>query len=156
MVLSCIESRVAPELIFDTGPGDLFVLRTGGRAVGPVVTGSAEYGPVTSATPLVFVLGHRRWGAIDAVYKATLAGKPLPEQPDANAKALRPAYGLTVKEGGPDAVDRMVRARIELTADDLRTDADLSPMVKEGALAVVGGSYSLDTGPLEVLSGAPA
>lgn len=50
-VLSCIDSRVPPELLFDTGLGDLYVMRTGGEAVGPVVTGSVEYGPMTSGTP---------------------------------------------------------------------------------------------------------
>lgn len=49
----------------------------------------------------------------------------------------------------------MIRAQITLTADELRTNADLAPMVKEGALAVVGGYYSLDTGKVEILTGAP-
>ncbi|MFD2121927.1 carbonic anhydrase, partial [Streptomyces cirratus] len=56
-VLACIDSRVPPELLFDTGLGDLYVMRTGGEAIGPVVTGSVEYGPMTSGTPLVVVLG---------------------------------------------------------------------------------------------------
>jgi carbonic anhydrase len=155
VVLSCIDSRVAPELIFDTGLGDLYVLRTGGQAVGPVVTGSVEYGPVTSSTPLVFVLGHQRCGAVDAVYKAARDGKTLPGNLDALSKALRPAYEQALKEGGPDPVERMIRAQITLTADELRANADLAPMVKEGALAVVGGYYSLDTGKVEILTGAP-
>lgn len=155
VVLSCIDSRVAPELIFDTGLGDLYVLRTGGQAVGPVVTGSVEYGPVTSSTPLVFVLGHQRCGAVDAAYKAARDGKTLPGNLDALSKALRPAYEQALKEGGPDPVERMIRAQITLTADELRTNADLAPMVKEGALAVVGGYYSLDTGKVEILTGAP-
>ncbi|MFJ4603666.1 carbonic anhydrase [Streptomyces griseoluteus] len=50
-ILSCIDSRVPPELLFDTGLGDLYVMRTGGEAVDPVVTGSVEYGPMTSDTP---------------------------------------------------------------------------------------------------------
>ncbi|MFG2616752.1 carbonic anhydrase [Streptomyces sp. NPDC048507] len=155
VVLSCIDSRVAPELLFDTGLGDLYVLRTGGQAVGPVVTGSVEYGPVTSGTPLVFVLGHQRCGAIDAAYKAARDGTTLPGNLDALSKALRPAYDVAVKEGGPDPVDRMIRAQIALTADELRANADLAPLVKDGSLAVVGGYYSLDTGVVEVLTGAP-
>lgn len=76
VVLGCIDSRVPPELLFDTGFGDLFVMRTGGQVVGPVVTGSVEYGPMTSGTPLIVVLGHQRCGAIKASYKALKDNKP--------------------------------------------------------------------------------
>ncbi|MEV7544829.1 carbonic anhydrase [Streptomyces sp. NPDC089915] len=155
VVLSCIDSRVPPELLFDTGLGDMYVLRTGGQTLGPVVTGSVEYGPMTSATPLVLVLGHQRCGAIDAAYKAARDGKALPGNLEALAKALRPAYEQTVKEGGPDPVDRMIRAQVRLTADELRGNADLAPLVRKGTLAVVGAYYSLDTGRVEVLTGAP-
>ncbi|MFD9406053.1 carbonic anhydrase [Streptomyces sp. NPDC059989] len=155
VVLSCIDSRVAPELLFDTGLGDLYVLRTGGQAVGPVVVGSVEYGPVTGGTPLILVLGHQRCGAIEAAYDAARAGKALPGNLEAIGKALRPAYEQTVKAPGADPVDTMIRNQVKLTADDLRANADLAPLVKKGGLGVVGAYYSLDTGEVEVLSGAP-
>jgi carbonic anhydrase len=155
-VLACIDSRVPPELLFDTGLGDLYVMRTGGQAVGPVVTGSVEYGPMTSGTPLVVVLGHQRCGAIEATYRATRDGKTLPGNLRAIADALRPAYDRAVKEGGADPVETMIRAQIKLTADDLRSNKDLGPLVGKGALAVVGAYYSLDTGRVEVLTGAPS
>ncbi|MFI8277916.1 carbonic anhydrase [Streptomyces sp. NPDC085929] len=155
VVLSCIDSRVAPELIFDTGLGDLYVLRTGGQAVGPVVTGSVEYGPMTGGTPLVVVLGHQRCGAIEAAYKSLKGGTPLPGNLQAIAKAMVPAYELTAKNPGADPVDTMTHHQIKVTADDLRANADLGSLVKKGALAVVGAYYSLDTGKVEVLTGAP-
>ncbi|MFF8024526.1 carbonic anhydrase [Streptomyces sp. NPDC007896] len=154
-ILSCIDSRVPPELLFDTGLGDLYVMRTGGEAIGPVVTGSVEYGPMTSGTPLIVVLGHQRCGAIEAAYKSIRDGKPLPGNLEAIAKALRPAYEQ-VHGGGADPVDSMARAQVTLTAADLRSNLDLAPLVKKGALAVVGAYYSLDTGKVEVLAGAPA
>ncbi|MFE2933205.1 carbonic anhydrase [Streptomyces sp. NPDC059278] len=154
-ILSCIDSRVPPELLFDTGLGDLYVMRTGGEAVGPVVTGSVEYGPMTSGTPLVVVLGHQRCGAVAAAYKSIRDGKPLPGNLDAIARALRPAYEQAVREGGSDPVEAMARAQVELTAADLRSNQDLAPLVAKGALAVVGAYYSLDTGKVEVLAGAP-
>ncbi|MEU9546168.1 MULTISPECIES: carbonic anhydrase [Streptomyces] len=154
-ILSCIDSRVPPELLFDTGLGDLYVMRTGGEAIDPVVTGSVEYGPMTSATPLIVVLGHQRCGAIEAAYKSIRDGKPLPGNLEAIAQALRPAYEQ-VHGGGPDPVDSMARAQVTLTAADLRSNQDLAPLVKKGALAVVGAYYSLDTGKVEVLAGAPA
>ncbi|MFG2875276.1 carbonic anhydrase [Streptomyces sp. NPDC048337] len=155
VVLSCIDSRVPPELVFDTGLGDLYVLRTGGQAVGPVVTGSVEYGPVTGGTPLILVLGHQRCGAIEAAYEATRAGTALPGNLEAINKALQPAYARTAKAPGADPVDTMIRNQIRLTADELRANADLAPLVKKGSVAVVGAYYSLDTGEVEVLTGTP-
>lgn len=155
-ILSCIDSRVPPELLFDTGLGDLYVMRTGGTAVGPVVTGSVEYGPMTSGTPLVVVLGHQRCGAVKAAYGALQDGKRLPGSLQAIARALRPAYQQAVREGGTDPVETMARAQVRLTAKALRSNQDLAPLVDKGALAVVGAYYSLDTGKVEVLDGAPS
>ncbi|WP_234042500.1 carbonic anhydrase [Streptomyces marianii] len=155
-ILSCIDSRVPPELIFDTGLGDLYVMRTGGEAIGPVVTGSVEYGPMTSGTPLVMVLGHQRCGAVEAAYKSIRDGEPLPGNLEAIVDALRPAYEQAVREGGPDPVETMARAQATLTAETLRSNEDLAPLVQEGALAVVGAYYLLDTGKVEVLSGSPS
>ncbi|MCD7438795.1 carbonic anhydrase [Streptomyces lincolnensis] len=155
VILSCIDSRVPPELLFDTGLGDLFVLRTGGQVVGPVVTGSVEYGPLTSGTPLVVVLGHQRCGAIDAAYKALSDGKTLPGNLQAISDALRPAYRETVKSKHPDPVDAMIRIHVKQTSAALRSNKDLAPLVAKGDLAVVSAYYSLDTGKVEVLTGAP-
>ncbi|MFF2144055.1 carbonic anhydrase [Kitasatospora sp. NPDC058190] len=154
-ILSCIDSRVPPELLFDTGLGDLYVMRTGGEAVEPVVTGSVEYGPMTSGTPLIVVLGHQRCGAVKATYESIRDGKPLPGNLQAIVKALQPAYDQAVREGGADPVETMARAQVTLTAADLRANQDLAPLVAKGALAVVGAYYSLDTGQVEVLAGAP-
>ncbi|MFJ3231125.1 carbonic anhydrase [Streptomyces sp. NPDC086787] len=155
-VLSCIDSRVPPELIFDTGLGDLYVMRTGGEATGPVVTGSVEYGPMTGGTPLIMVLGHQRCGAVQSAYRSFQDDKPLRGNLEAIAEALRPAYEQAVREGGDDPVETMSRAQVTLTATQLRSNQDLAPLVRKGGLAVVGAYYSLDTGKVEVLSGAPA
>ncbi|OIK05304.1 carbonic anhydrase [Streptomyces monashensis] len=155
-ILSCIDSRVPPELLFDTGLGDLYVMRTGGQAVGPVVTGSVEYGPMTSGTPLVVVLGHQRCGAVKAAYQSLRDDKPLPGNLQAIVTALRPAYEQAVREGGADPVETMARAQVKLTASALRSNEDLAPLVRKGSLAVVGAYYSLDTGTVEVLAGRPS
>ncbi|MGK5548252.1 carbonic anhydrase [Streptomyces sp. URMC 127] len=155
VVLSCLDCRVPPELLFDTGLGDLYVLRTGAQATGPVVTGSVQYGPMTTGTPLIVVLGHQRCGAAKAAYDALRDGATLPGNLQAIADAVQPAYKKTLKYRGPDPADVMVRAQAELTAAELRSGKDLSPLVKKGALAVVSAYYSLDTGRAEILSGAP-
>ncbi|MEU7639446.1 carbonic anhydrase [Streptomyces sp. NPDC039016] len=155
-VLSCIDSRVPPELLFDTGLGDLYVMRTGGEAIDPVVTGSVEYGPMTSGTPLIVVLGHQRCGAVEAAHRSLRDGRPLPGNLKAIVQALRPAYELAVRKGGADPIETMARAQVTLTASALRANGDLGPLVSRGALAVVGAYYSLDTGAVEVLGGAPS
>ncbi|GAA3831797.1 hypothetical protein [Streptomyces chiangmaiensis] len=83
-------------------------------------------------------------------------GKPLPGNLAAIAKALRPAYEQAARDGGPDPVETMARAQVTLTAAALRFNQDLAPLVGKGALAVVGAYYSLDTGKVEVLAGAPS
>ena len=155
-VLSCIDSRVPPELVFDTGLGDLFVMRSGGTALGPVVTGSVEYGPMTSGTPLIVVLGHQRCGAVAAAYKALRDDEPLPGNLQAITHALRPAYEQAVRERSADPIETMARAQVKLTANALRGNRDLAPLVAKGDLAVVSAYYSLDTGQVEILNGAPA
>ncbi|WP_208614982.1 carbonic anhydrase [Streptomyces caeruleatus] len=156
VIVSCIDSRVPPELLFDTGIGDLFVMRTGGQVVAPVVTGSVEYGPLTAGTPLIVVLGHQRCGAIKAAYSALKDDKPLPGNLQSIVEALRPAYQEISRQKHTDPVDAMIRVHVKQTAADLRSNADLAPLVKKGDLAVVSAYYSLDTGRVEVLTGAPA
>ena len=156
VILSCIDSRGPPELLFDTGLGDLFVMRTGGQVVSPVVVGSVEYGPLTSGTPLIVVLGHQRCGAVKAAHKALKDGKPLPGNLQSIAEALRPAYEVISKEKHTDPVDAMIRVHIKQTSADLRSNHDLAPLVKKGELAVISAYYSLDTGQVEVLTGAPS
>ncbi|MDX3638791.1 carbonic anhydrase [Streptomyces sp. MB09-02B] len=155
VILSCIDSRVPPELVFDTGLGDLFVMRTGGQVVDAVVTGSVEYGPMTSGTPLIVVLGHQRCGAIKAAYEAMRDGKELPGNLQAISEALRPAYEATSKDSD-DPVDAMIRVHVKQTSAGLRSNKDLAPLVRKGDLAVVSAYYSLDTGRVEVLTGAPS
>ncbi|MDO0937330.1 carbonic anhydrase [Streptomyces sp. DG2A-72] len=112
--------------------------------------------PMTSGTPLIVVLGHQRCGAVKAAYKALKEGKPLPGNLRSIAEALRPAYAVVSKEKHADPVDAMVRVHIEQTSADLRSNADLAPLVKKGDLAVVSAYCSLDTGRVEVLTGAPS
>ncbi|MBC9728503.1 carbonic anhydrase [Streptomyces sp. TRM68367] len=156
VILSCIDSRVPPELLFDTGLGDLFVMRTGGQVVSPVVVGSAEYGPLTAGTPLIVVLGHQRCGAVKAAHKALKDNKPLPGNLQSIAEALRPAYREIANQKHADPVDAMTRVHVKQTAADLRSNADLSPLVRKGDLGVISAYYSLDTGRVDVLSGAPS
>jgi carbonic anhydrase len=141
VVFSCIDSRVAPELVFDTGLGDLFVVRTAGQTIDPLVTGSAEYGPAELGTPLVVVLGHQRCGAVTAAAESLHDHKKLPGELDTIAAALRPAY----KRSGGD-VDKMIRINTVDVVKQLRKDELFAPRIAKGTLKVIGAYYSIDTG----------
>ncbi|MUL42260.1 carbonic anhydrase [Streptomonospora sp. PA3] len=146
VVVVCIDSRVTPELIFDTGIGDLFVVRTAAQLLDAIATGSVQYGPAKLSTPLVVVLGHQRCGAVTAAEAALREGEPLPGHLQDIAEALRPAYDEVDGRGGPNRVDRMIRANSRRTVESLKRDALLAPLIDQGALDVAGGYYSLDTG----------
>jgi carbonic anhydrase len=146
VVFSCIDSRVPPELVFDRGLGDLFVVRTGAQATDDVTLGSVEYGPVASGTPLVFVLGHERCGAVHAAVEAIEHhGGEAPGHLAAIVRALEPAYRAA--KGRPGQLeDNMVRAQTRLTVAGLRQSSLLRDTL------VVGGRYDLDTGRVDVVA----
>ncbi|MEV4574068.1 carbonic anhydrase [Nonomuraea jabiensis] len=141
VVFSCIDSRVAPELVFDTGLGDLFVVRTAAQTIDPLVTGAAEYGPAELGTPLVVVLGHQRCGAVTAAAESLHDHKKLPGELDTIASALRSAY----KRSGGD-VDKMIRINTIDVVKQLKKDKLFAPRIAKGRLKVIGAYYSIDTG----------
>ena len=151
-VFSCIDSRVPPELVFDRGLGDIFVIRTGAHAVDNVALGSVEFGPDELQTPLILVLGHERCGAITATINAIQQHHgQAPGHIQDLVNALRPAYELARRASG-DLVDNMVRAQTRLTVARLKHDQVLAERLRAGALAIVGARYDLDTGRVDVIA----
>lgn len=147
VIVSCADSRVPPELLFDEGIGDLFVCRVAGNIVGDVELGSIEYAVEHLKVPLVVVLGHERCGAVEAA----VVGGHAHGHIDSLVKAIRPAVERARKIPG-DLVDNAVRANVELTVEQLRTSAPLlADRVKKGRLRVVGARYDLDTGRVDLL-----
>jgi len=150
LVFSCIDSRVPPEIVFDRGVGDLFVIRTGGQVLDEgVVFGSIEFGPVQyESCRLIMVLGHQRCGAIIAAIESIKTGVPAPGHIEAVVEALRPAYDVAVAQPG-DLVENMVRAQVQLTVGELKADPLLAGI--EGLL-IVGGRYGLESGAVEIIA----
>ena len=151
-VLSCIDSRVPPELVFDRGLGDMFVVRSGAQTLDQqVVLGSVEFGPVNyPSARLLLVLGHQRCGAVQAAINVIEHHVPPPGHIKAVVNALRPAYEVAVRQRG-DMVDNMVRAQTRLTVRRLRRDPTLRKLTKSEGLVIVGGYYRLDSGAVELL-----
>jgi carbonic anhydrase len=144
-IVSCIDSRLPPETIFDQGIGDLFAIRTGAQTTDGLVTASIEYGPLENGTPLIVVLGHARCGAVTAAVHAIQSGQQLPGHLNAIMERLRPAYREAASNPG-DPVDQVVRAQIHRTVHTLAHDGPLAALVASGELGIVGAYYDLDTG----------
>ena len=136
MVLSCSDSRVPPEVVFDRGVGDLFVIRVAGNVVDEFALASIQYAvEIKKYTKLIVVLGHQRCGAVEAA----VARPPLPEPLASLVKALHHAVEIP-RDWPGDHVENAVDANVHLISKHLS-----KTFQKDGAV-VIGKRYSLDTG----------
>ena len=147
IILGCADSRVPPEVLFDQGIGDLFVIRVAGNLADDAVIGSIEYAVEHLGTQLVVVLGHERCGAV----KATVDGGEAPGHIGTLVKAIQPAVTKAKDEKG-DLLDNAVKENAEMVAEQLRESKPiLEEMVKEGKIKIVAARYDLDDGRIEFL-----
>ncbi len=147
VILTCSDSRVCPEIIFDQGLGDLFVVRVAGNIVDAVVRESIEYAVAHLKTPVVMVLGHCSCGAI------TVAAESKTEDTGGSAvmSAVMPALERARGKTG-DLVDNAAGINAEMVAAALETSQPvLAPAVESGAVRIVPALYDLDTGSVELL-----
>jgi carbonic anhydrase len=143
-VLSCADSRVPVELVFDQSIGHIFVTRVAGNVITPEIIGSLEYGAAVLGTKVILVMGHSGCGAV----KATMQGKEVPGQ----ISSLFPHIQPGVDQGGQN-LEAATKANAKIQATLLREASTvIAGMVKEGKLKVVAGYYALDTGAVELLS----
>jgi len=151
-VLSCADSRIAPELCFDTARGDVFVCRVAGNFADEEIIASFEYAVAVLNTPLILVLGHEACGAVDATIKSIKDGTTLPGHLPALVHALTPAVQAAQKEPG-DLLANAIRSNVAMNVDRLKTTAPiLQAAVDDKKLRIVGGIYELKTGRVELLS----
>ncbi len=155
IVLSCADSRVPTELIFDQGLGDIFVVRVAGNVVEPTTLGSIEYGAEHLNAPLLVILGHEKCGAV----KATLEAKGKPEgNIGAILKKIMPAVNTAKKanKGTEDTLDLAIKENVKNTYKEVMKSKIISELVHEGKLKIVGAEYYLGTGKVEIIDLAPA
>ncbi|MEV1329815.1 carbonic anhydrase [Micromonospora costi] len=146
VIVGCSDSRLAAEIIFDRGLGDLFVVRTAGHTTGPEVLGSVEYAVSVLGTPLVVVLGHDSCGAVQAAREADATGTPPPGHLGAVVDAVVPSLRRAAAEGLDD-INAIVDIHIAQTVEALLANsAVLTAEVAAGRCAVVGMSYRLAAG----------
>ncbi|WP_346536780.1 carbonic anhydrase [Micromonospora sp. DPT] len=156
VIVGCSDSRLAAEIIFDRGLGDLFVVRTAGHTAGPEVLGSVEYAVTVLNTPLVVVLGHDSCGAVQAARDAARTGTPPVGHLRAVVDAVVPSLQRAAEQGVDD-VDGIVDIHIAHTVEALLgNSAVLAAAVAEGRCAVVGMSYRLAAGEVRTVAAVPS
>jgi carbonic anhydrase len=142
-VLSCADSRVPVELVFDQTIGHIFVTRVAGNVITPEIAASLEYGALVLGTKVILVMGHANCGAA----KAAIQGKSVPGQISALFPHLQPA----VDKSGPD-LEATTKTNAKLQAALLRESSTvISGMVKEGKLKVIAAYYDIGTGKVTLL-----
>ncbi|MFC1420487.1 carbonic anhydrase [Streptacidiphilus cavernicola] len=153
VLFGCSDSRLAAEIIFDRGLGDLFVVRTAGHVAGPEVLGSIEYGVSILGCPLVVVLGHDTCGAVGAALSAVDHGTEQPGYVGDVVERVTPSV-LAGRAAGLTEPDDFVDLHIRRTVDQLLNRSRvLAEAQADGRLAVVGLSYRLVDGSARVVVG---
>jgi carbonic anhydrase len=151
-ILSCADSRIAPEYAFDSVRGDLFVCRVAGNFAGNETIASMEYAVAVLNTPLILVLGHDSCGAVDATLKALKDDRPPPGHIPALVDAIAPAAKAAMQQGG-DTLDKAIRQNVIDNVTKLKSAAPiLNAAVEQGKLRVAGGIYRLATGTVDLLA----
>lgn len=151
IIITCSDSRVPPELLFDQGLGDIFVVRVAGNVVDPIALGSIEYGAEHLNSPLLFILGHTKCGAV----QATLEAKGKPEgNIGAIVKKIQPAAAAAKKKGGShdEIFEAAIRENMKNVYKDVMANSTIIPhLVHEGKLKIVAGEYNIETGKVEMM-----
>ncbi|MEO6712231.1 MAG: carbonic anhydrase [Mycobacteriales bacterium] len=156
VVFGCSDSRLAAEMIFDRGLGDLFVVRTAGHIVGAEVIASIEYGVTVLGAPLVVVLGHDSCGAILATQAALAGDRPADGHLDAIIDRVTPSLDVARERQVTDQ-DEIGDVHVQCTVGALAVHARaLSAAVASGKCALVGMSYRLADSRITVLNDVPA
>jgi len=151
-ILSCADSRIAPEYAFDSSRGDLLVCRAAGNFAADETIASMEYAVAVLKTPLILVLGHEGCGAVDATIKSLRDDKPLPGHMPSLVQAIGPAVKAVSSKGG-DVLNNAIRQNVIDNVAKLKSAAPiLNAAVEQGKLKVVGGIYRLTTGTVDLIA----
>jgi carbonic anhydrase len=150
IILSCSDSRVPPEIVFDEGLGDLFIVRVAGNVLNDEGLGSIEYGVDILGARLIVVLGHQKCGAVDAAMKTIAAKGKAAGHIQSLVTAIKPVVEATPKGD----LETTTKANVKHVVDALRSSTPiLKARVDSGDVQVIGGYYTLDSGAVTFLEG---
>jgi carbonic anhydrase len=151
-VLSCADSRVSPELVFDQNPGDLFVVRVAGNIVNPDLLASLEYSVHFLGAPLILVVGHSGCGAVDAAIKVLKTNATLPGHLPELITAIKPAVIVADKTASGNLLDNAIAENVRRQVARLK---DSPPIVKKSyadkKIDIAGGVYDIATGKITLV-----
>jgi carbonic anhydrase len=151
-ILGCSDSRVAPELIFDAGLGELFVIRVAGNVLSVEVAGSMQYAVSHLRTPLIVVLGHDGCGAIHAALEAKFESVQHCSRIQLLVDGILPVLdGLNARLSPPELLGRAVEANVRWAVRRIRESPEGRAQQAEGRVKVVGAIYDIDTGRVRFL-----
>jgi carbonic anhydrase len=151
-IVSCADSRVGPELVFDEGPGELFVVRVAGNFVDENGLASLEFGSAVLGTQVIMVLGHTDCGAIKATIDVIENGTELPGHLPGLANALRPGVEQAIAAKPADLVAAATIENVRVNVAYLKTAKPiLADLVANGKVDVVGGVYDIATGKVTMV-----
>jgi len=143
VIVTCSDSRVAPELLFDQGLGDLFVIRVAGNVLDSVGLGSVEYAVEHLGTPLIIVLGHENCGAVTAAVK----GGEIPGSIPSICKRIDPSIKKVKQTGATDNItDKVIDQNVLENVSILEKDQIIEEFIKDSKVKVIGAKYHLETG----------
>ena len=151
-ILSCADSRVSPELAFDEGPGELFVVRVAGNFVNSDLLASLEYGVQFLGVPFIFVLGHSKCGAIDATIKVLKTKAALPGHLPGLVATLKPAVIAAEKNKSGDLLDNAIAVNVRHQVANLKAAKPvIAKFYAEKKIDIAGGVYDLATGKITLV-----
>lgn len=147
IIVTCSDSRVPPEIVFDQSLGDLFVVRVAGNIVDDFAIGSIEYGVNVLGANLVLVLGHSNCGAVEAALKGMKFDNHIQEV----VNAIQPAIVATKGESG-NLLEKAIKANVRNVEEKLKNSKPLlAKLMEQGSLRISGGYYDLESGKVEFL-----
>ncbi len=150
VLVGCSDSRVAPELLFGRGLGELFIVRNAGNTIDTAGLGSVEYGVGVLGCPLVVVLGHESCGAVAAALEVVQRNATFPGVIGEMIQPIIPAVLAARRQSGEVTLDDAVVANARRVATRLKTQSPVvQELVRQGKLKVIAARYDLDTGHVE-------
>jgi len=150
-ILSCADSRIAPEYAFDSARGDLFVCRVAGNFANDDTVASLEYGIAVLNSPLILVLGHDSCGAIDATIKSLKDNTTLPGHLPSLVNALAASVKASADQPGDKLANAIRRNVKDVTAKLKSATPIISAAAADGKIKIVGGIYRLASGKVELV-----
>ena len=151
-ILGCSDSRVPPELIFDAGFGELFVIRVAGNVLGDEILGTLQYAGQHLRTPLFVVLGHERCGAVSAAVDMKLRGARQASRIEVLLEGILPALeGIDTQQTGDTLLHAAVEANVRQTVRELLQTPEAKIRAAAGEMMLVGAVYELESGRVRFL-----